>query len=73
MQPLYHERFERVHVLYECGGCGGVMLSTNEGVFLRVTLTTKCEFCKETNMDMVAILDDKQAEAWLRAKEGEKG
>ena len=55
----------RVHALYECGDCGGVMLSTAEGVGVgTITTVQECPICKEANMDLVSMLNDAEAETW---------
>ena len=55
----------RVHALYECGDCRGVMLSTAEGIGVgTITVVQKCPICKEANMDLVSMLTDTEAEAW---------
>ena len=55
----------RVHALYECGDCGGVMLSTAEGIGVgTITVVQQCPICKEANMDLVSMLTDTEAEEW---------
>ena len=62
---MLRNRTVTVHVLYECGACGGAMLSTATGVGVgTITVTMKCPVCEETNMALSAILSDEDAAAW---------